>query len=805
MGKPTLLVKGNLEGDPKSVPIDYIINWIKTHMHEFGGRKKLIGLEDRVLIIRSETGSGKSTVLPAYILRILISEKSNRKLLLRGPGVICTQPRVLTAQTLARDQAADDKNYPELVMGTTIGYQTGPVNEKPANGLIYATAGILLSQLKVMSDSEIIERYRFIIIDEAHERSLDIDSLLMKLKAFVKRNINNPKVPFVILASATISVKKYAEYFEIGNENIIEITGRGFGVETIYPDIGVNNYAQKAAETAIDIHCNNINDDPNESDILIFMPGQSEISAVSEILLKKGIKFKHTKSKIPPFLLLNISREEIIKYSRDYRLIKIPNKDLRIPSADGGKLLRPIRRIIVSTVVAETGLTIETLKYVIDCGWSRIQEIYYPGEFSGIITRPAPKSRIKQRKGRVGRKFPGKFYPLYTKKTYELLFSNQLPEIITRGVAPIFLDVIDTSINNSSDKIFKVEDIDMLDPPPIDTLSNSLERSITFGYIKSNAEQNGHIFTKLGKIASRFNYLDMNQIQTIAAGYLWKVSIRDLIFIICLYDEFDTLIYYKPPPGPGQKEAFEESRRKAIRTGLPDFIINPPSKIRGGDEMTESDRVRFDHPPTKEEEYYYRARLLISDDFIEALLSFDGFVKALDKTNGDLELLIKWCKNNGIDFEGAIMLTKKREKVINEMLAAGLNPFWGDEYRLSDSSAESFYDTLIRMKNCIYMGLRFSTLTYNKKTESYHASTGDIVNVPPIYAETEQSRLRGLHAENIAKLKPKRLVTNKIIIQKEKRGPKDKFPPLLYRLTSGFISILDGYVNIDETILEPRT
>lgn len=811
MGKPTLLVAGNLAGaagrnHAQTVPIDYIISWLKDRMPEFGAPPPR-SLADRTLIVRSETGSGKSTVLPARLLRLLRSEKTERAVKLAGAGVICTQPRILTAQTLARDQAADDENYPDLVMGVTIGYQTGPVNEKPARGLIYATAGTLLAQLRVMPAADILARYRFIIIDEAHERSLDIDSLLMRLKTFLRRNLGNPRLPFVLLASATLPVAKYAKYFGLGDENVVEVTGRAFGVQQFFPEVGTNDYPREAVRVALELHATRLDDDPDEADILIFMPGGREIKTVVELLTKANWEYREPGSKTGPFLLLAISRAEILAQSRDYRLLKVPPANLRVPAADGRKFLRPVRRIIVSTVVAETGLTIESLKYVVDCGWSRTQEVYYPGEFRGIVTRPAPQSRIKQRMGRAGRKFPGEFYPLYTKGVYESLAAEQPPEIITEGVAPIFLDVVAATLeaqvlagaaaDQGRPPVFRVADIDMLDPPPVDALADAIEKAVTFGYLRATPEAvaaGGHALTRLGAVAGRFAFLGMAQAQTLLVGYLWQVSIRDLALIVALYEQRDALIYFKPPFGQSQQEDAEKARQKAIRAGLPDYLVTPPSATLGGGEG----------PPAASEEYYYRARLLISDEFIEALLVFEGLARALDRTQGDLGALLDWCEENGVDFEGAVVLADLREGVVNELLAAGLNPFWGEEHRLADAPPEAFFDTVVRLKNCIYAGLRFSALAYDAKAGTYRARTGDPVEVPPAYADAAQSRLRGLGAEAVAESRPRRLATNGVRLRGAQKDRKEKWPPLLYRLVPGLVSVLDGYVDVDASAGAPR-
>ena len=788
MSGPTLLTPGKLAGKagqahPDEVPINYIINWIKRRMSEFGGGRPR-SVSDRVLIIRSETGSGKSTALPVHIFRLLRGEKTSARVRMKGPSVICTQPRILTAQSLARDMAGS-KYYPDMEMGVTVGYQTGPINERPASGLIYSTAGILLAQMRVMDDSEIMARYRFIIVDEAHERALEIDTLLMRLKAFINRNLGNARLPFLILASATIPVDKYARYFGVGPSNIIEVTGRQFPVKVHYPATGTNNYPVEAAKKAVEIHRRHPDDPPHQADILIFMPGAREIEMVVAELLKASWEFRRKGAKVRPYHVLSIMSEDVKTDSWDYRRLQSRPEDLSLISTKEGTFVRVIRRIIVASVVAETRLTLDALKYVVDGGWSRGDEQYFPARLRGIITRPAPKSRIRQRKGRAGRKFPGEFYPLYTENVYRALPSDQLPDIVQVGIAPIFLDVVEITAE-SHDGVFRVSEIDMLDPPPVDSLTAALEDSITYGFLRPDVEAGGHRLTPLGHKAARFNYLGMNQIQTIMAGYLWGVSIQDLALIVTLYEGQDALRYADPAHGDT-----EPPGARALRAGLPSFL----GGISGGG--------RAARPPSEAESYYYRARLLISDNFIEALLAFEGFAQALSSSNGNLERLLEWCDANGVDFTGASQLAAMRDTVMNEMLLAGLNPFWGYEHRITSSTEKTFFEIVVRLKHCIYAGLRPNRLTYSSRLNTYQTRTGVGVKVPPAYTDIALARLQGLGIDT--QHKPRRLVTNQVRLRPARGDKRDRGQaPFLYRVVPGMVSVLDGYIDTDEVFWAPR-
>jgi HrpA-like RNA helicase len=784
MPKPTLLVAGSLAGaagreHPDEVPIEYITAWLRRRMPTHGGGAPQ-SLADRVLVVRSETGSGKSTVLPAYLLRLLRSEKTAGRARLAGGGVICTQPRILTAQTLARDQAADE-NYPDLVLGETVGYQTGPVSEMPQGGLVYATAGVLLAQMRMQPDADLMARYRFVVVDEAHERSLDTDTLLMRLKGFLTRNLGEPRLPFVLLASATLPVEKYARYFGLGPENVIEVTGRAYPVERFFPEAGANDYVAEAARVALRIHEEHPDDPPERADVLVFVPGARETEGVVERLTKANWAYRAPGAEHRPFLLLAISREEIIAQGRDYRLLKVPPAALRLPAADGKRLLRPARRIVVSTVVAETGLTIETLKYVVDCGWSRVQETYFPGGYRGLVTRPAPQSRVKQRMGRAGRKFPGEFFPLYTQNVYEALPKEQPPEVVTEGVGPIFLDVV-AATAAAAGGVFRVGDVDMLDPPPVDSLAAALEQAAAFGFLRAAPEAGGQALTRLGEAAGRFHYLRMPQAQTLMAGYLWRAALRDLALVAALYElEPADLLYYVPPPGQQNKQAeAEKARRLAVRAGLPRYLLGP-------EEAPEADPGPA----------YRRARLLLADDFLEALLAFEGFAAAAERAGGDLGALLDWCEANGVDFRKAVALADAREAVVNEMLGAGLNPFWGEEHRLAAAAPADFLETAGRLKNCIYAGLRFALLEYDARAGAYRSRAGDLVGAPPGFSDAALAELG-------AGGKPRRLVASGLRLRPAKKQKADRVAPLLFTLEAAHVSALDGFVAVDPAALEPR-
>jgi hypothetical protein len=786
MSKPTLLVAGNLKRPnlPDVIPVDYITQWVVSHNPDVGDRARP---QDRILIVMSQTGSGKSTILPVALFRLLRSKDTplGRKYL--GKDVLCTQPRVATAVALATQDIP--KYNPDMIIKKTIGYQTGPATEKPEHGLIFATVGVLTQQLRTMEDSAIMARYKFIIVDEAHERSKDVDVTLMRLKMFYMRNEGNPKLPFLLLASATIDVGRYAAFFGLGNDNTVIIEGRTFPITDHFPEKGTNDFVKEAADVAIQIH--EASDDPPEkADILIFAPGEAEIKDIVKTLRD------YSEKSAKPFLVLIITREAVIEDTREYQQVFVPHADL--PFIKGRP---PVRRILVATNVVETGLTVHTLRYVIDSGWAKSVDVYQPYGIAGLIARPAPRSRILQRKGRAGRVFPGDFYPLYTRNVYESLEEQQLPEIITDGVMGVILDLVGEQqrqklLRHEQVPEFRVEDIDMLDIPPVEALRSALEFTLAAGFVSPSTvisesysgTKMGYGLTWMGKIAGRFSRTPLEGVRAILSCYVWGCSILDMITIVALFGKpIGSLLI--------SEEAKKDPRgSRAVYACLPPFL----SAKFGG---LADDEKGIQIPPSEAEMTLYRSRLIVADDFIEELLIVEAFIAQLNGSGGNIGALGEWCANLGLSVEALIDVVTYRETIIEEALIAGLDPFWGGNYRIHASTIETFTSTVMRIKRCLYDGLRSNLLKYDEKSNTYRMRFGLEVEVPAAFTDKEISKLMLIGIEGVRK--PQYILTDKIEIKLNKRSATGK-TPIIYRLKTSLISVLDGFVNVDADYLSPR-
>lgn len=747
MPLPTLLTPGGLN-NYEGIPVEFIISWIKKHMFEYGNQNAT--LNDRVLIIQAKTGSGKSTVLPVEIFRILRDKNTPLNIKYTGKIVICTQPRVLTAIELAKDVC---NYYDDMEINNTVGYNTKIAKNKPRKGLIFATLGVLYKQLNIFSDEEIMNEYKFIILDEAHERTLNSDMTLFLLYHFYKRNQGNKDLPFLILTSATIDTKKYADYFNLHYDNIIKVMGQSFNIDTQWPTNDIENFYDYIISTIQKI---NKNIDPyDKSDILVFLPGFKEIEKVEKELIKLKLNI----------LIIKLDSTVIENNSIDYKYLfedynKLPKVNNKIP-----------RRVILSTAVAETGITIKTCKYVIDCGLHRTIESYPIYNIYGLITKPANKSRIIQRKGRVGRLFDGYFYPTYTEESFNELENQQLPEILTSSsdYNNIHLMLHRMMLNN-----FNISEINLLDLPSYETFIGTNIIATSLGFLDNNSE-----LTKLGLIASKLSYISMEQCKIIFSGFINKVSILDLITICSFFNQNINNVYISNTKFlQYMKLKNKKYNKKLLQDGhileevMPKFLVEKNGKN------------------------YLKYKTLICDDFIELLFIFEGFINAIIKYK-DFKKIEIWCIDHCLNYNTLKNVYYERESIINELLILGIDILYNDEFKLINQSENNFITTIKNIKICLYEGLKNNLIIFNNEKNVYENLQGIVIKINSNILNNKfkyELRKNNLIKEN---LNPKFIITNKNLIVR-----KPFTDDIIYDIITNFISILDGFVYPDLTFSE---
>ncbi|WP_375177041.1 ATP-dependent RNA helicase HrpA [Marinobacter mobilis] len=353
----------------------------------------------QVVIIAGETGSGKTTQIPKICMNM-------------GQGVRGlighTQPRRIAARSVAARIAEELGEE----TGAQVGYQirfTDTTSE--ASRLKVMTDGILLAEIQ---NDRYLDRYDTLIIDEAHERSLNIDFLLGYLKQLL------PKRPDlkVIITSATIEVERFSEFF--GGAPVIEVSGRTFPVETRYRplvgddddrDQGWNDGILSALEE-IEAHERALGQGPG--DVLVFLPGEREIRHLSKQLRHADLRH----AEILPL------------YSR------LSNQEQnRVFQAHRG------RRIVLSTNVAETSLTVPGIRYVIDTGVARISRYSVRSKIQRLPIEPVSQASANQRAGRCGRIAPGICFRLYDESDFLNRPEFTDPEILRTNLASVILQM----------------------------------------------------------------------------------------------------------------------------------------------------------------------------------------------------------------------------------------------------------------------------------------------------------------------------------------------------------------------------
>lgn len=364
--------------------------------------------EHPVVIVAGETGSGKTTQIPKICLEMG-----------RGiEGMIgCTQPRRLAARTMSARVASELGVTP----GSSVGYQVRFTDQTSDATLIkFMTDGILLAETR---NDPLLERYDTLIIDEAHERSLNIDFLL----GYIKRLL--PKQPGlkVIVTSATIDTKRFAKHFN--DAPIIEVTGRTYPVELRYQppdeDSGESDIYSGIGEAVS--QC--LRHGPG--DILVFLSGEREIRDAGEYLAKQRVG----KLEILPLYARLSARDQL-------RVFK-----------SGGQ-----RRVILATNVAETSLTVPGIRFVIDPGFARISRYSHRSKVQRLPIESVSQASANQRKGRCGRIGPGLCIRLYGEEDFEERPEYTEPEIQRTALGAVILQMKALNLGD-------IESFPFIDPP----------------------------------------------------------------------------------------------------------------------------------------------------------------------------------------------------------------------------------------------------------------------------------------------------------------------------------------------------
>ena len=389
----------------------------------FQFRKQLIQAiahdPSKVVLIVAQTGSGKSTQIPAYLLD-------------SHHCIAVTQPRRVAAITLAQRVATEQSC---IVGRQQVGYRVrfddcSTVETK----LLYVTDGMLLREAMV---DPLLSRYSIIFLDESHERSLQTDILLGVVQK--ARRLRRLKV---VVMSATLEVESFENFFGKDQITVFDIPGRQFPVQLLYTDQPVTDYLEAALSTVIQIHEHHPGED--SGDVLVFLPGQEEIEDVASLLRQ------------------HLQEQEATQWTGD-RVEAMPSKKSSPATLVGGVMIcllyaalppetqmiafqeeKPpgcTRKVILATNIAETSVTLPSIRYVVDPGKHKSRQVSSSTGMESLTVQNVSQAQAAQRAGRSGRVGPGTCFRLYTEDAFDRLPESSPPEILRVNLSQVVLQL----------------------------------------------------------------------------------------------------------------------------------------------------------------------------------------------------------------------------------------------------------------------------------------------------------------------------------------------------------------------------
>jgi len=503
--------------------------------------------DHQVIIVAGETGSGKTTQLPKLAM-------------LAGRGITGqighTQPRRLAARSVANRIAEELGEQ----LGDTVSFKIRFNEQGTAKSVVkLMTDGILLAEL---GHDRFLSKYDTIIIDEAHERSLNIDFIMGYLKQLL------PKRPDlkVIITSATLDTGRFSEYFAQYDKTkkrmvpapVIDVEGRGYPVEVRYRPLTDTPVTSSDDDSFDDFEDNlpralvaaveecfedaNAKGHPEHADILVFAATEAEIREMQEVLIAHGPR--HTEV-LPLF-----ARQT---YAEQQRIFQ--------PSGRG-------RRIVIATNVAETALTVPGIRYVIDLGFARISRYSYRSRVQRLPIEAISQAAANQRKGRCGRVAPGVCIRLYSEEDFESRPEYTEPEILRTNLASVILQMTNLRLGT-------VENFDFIEPPDSRLVKDGRKLLDELGAIapknpdnkKPVAKQtlNEVKLTRIGQKMARMP-IDPRLARMLVAGSDFDCMLEMLIIVAALAVQ-------DPRERPAEKRAQADQKHAIFRQEDSDFLF----------------------------------------------------------------------------------------------------------------------------------------------------------------------------------------------------------------------------------------
>ncbi|KAJ3758406.1 P-loop containing nucleoside triphosphate hydrolase protein [Lentinula raphanica] len=471
--------------------------------------------EHDVTVLLGETGSGKTTQVPQYLLESGLA---------RNGMIAVTQPRKVAATSLAGRVAAEQN----VALGSSVGYSVRFDERFSSQTRIkYMTDGMIVREL--MSDPS-LSKYSIIIVDEAHERSLRTDILIANLKTIQQRrnksqdakgkgkDTSNPLK--IIIMSATLDAEKFGRFFT--GSKILYVQGRQHPVKIYHSSQGQVDYVDSAMRTFFQIHT-----DYPPGDVLIFLPGQEDIESLEKTIQIYANQLPHDRMSV---LICPMYAAQAAGQNSKVFLATPPNT----------------RKCILATNIAETSITIPGVKYVIDTG--KCKEKRYlarntGGGFDTLLTRDITQSSAMQRAGRAGREGAGHCFRLYTEDAFKAMPLSAEPEIMRCSLSSSLLQL--KCIGQD------LETLELMDQPAEESMKSSLIVLYLLGALNLQKE-----ITALGRQMAAFP-LEPIYARAIIASKEYGCT-QEVLDIVSILSASSKLFVESSE----QREAVSEARKK---------------------------------------------------------------------------------------------------------------------------------------------------------------------------------------------------------------------------------------------------
>lgn len=462
--------------------------------------------DNQFLVIVGETGSGKTTQIVQYVYEEALNVVDGREKIIG-----CTQPRRVAATSVAK-RVAEEVG---CKVGEEVGYYVRFEDITSLKTRIkYMTDGML--QREALLDTTML-KYSLIMLDEAHERTIATDVLFALLKSATKLNPNLK----VIVTSATLDSQKFSHYFN--DCPIIQIPGRTFPVEVLFSREPEADYLAAALDCIMQIHVSEAS-----GDILVFLTGQEEIDTSCEILFQR---MKTLGKSVPELIILPV-------YSA-------------LPSEMQSRIFEPApegaRKVVLATNIAETSITIDGIKYVVDPGYVKVNAYDSKLGMDLLIVSPISQAQANQRSGRAGRTGPGKCFRLYTEAAFNTeMLPNPIPEIQRQNLSLTILML----------KAMGIDDLltfEFMDPPPLPTMVNALHALYTLDALDDEG-----FLTSLGRRMAEFP-MEPALSKTVLASVDLECS-ADVLSVVAMLSV--QTVFYRPK----EKQAAADQRKQRFHS-----------------------------------------------------------------------------------------------------------------------------------------------------------------------------------------------------------------------------------------------